>query len=84
MQMRADSVRMEWTRKITETGRVWDSAPKGGGGPIQRRCRSRPAIKGLVFGFNGERGREVNYFIAEVAGKGGSATERIGCCHRVG
>ena len=71
LQQRADSVRSEWTRKAANAGRVWGSVPKGAGGPIQRRYRSRPVIKGLAFGFCGDWSREVGDFIAEVAKKGG-------------
>ena len=67
MQRRADSVRMEWTRKAAGAGRVWSSVPKGAGGPIQWRCRSKPGIKGLAFGFYGEWGRGICSHIAEVA-----------------
>ena len=83
MQRRADSVRKEWTRKAAEADRVWNNVPKGGDGPIQRRLRSRPGIKGLAFGFFGEWSREVDDFIAEVARNGGSTPERFGCCHGV-
>ena len=62
---------------------VWSSVPKGVGGPIQRRCRSRPGKKGLAFGFYGDWSREVDDFIAEVAKKGGSTPGRFGCCHGV-
>ena len=74
-------MRAEWTRKAAEAGRVWCSVSKGGGGPMQRRYRSRPAIKGLAYG---ERGREAGDFIAEVARKGWSAHQRSGCCQGVG
>ena len=84
MQRRADSVRKEWTRKAAEAGRVWRNVPmRVDGGPIQRRFRSRPGIKGLAFGFYGDWSREVDNFIAEVAKKGGSTPERFGCCHGV-
>ena len=83
MQRRADSVRKEWTRKAAEADRVWNNVPKGVDGPIQRRLRSRPGIKGLAFGFFGEWSREVDDFIAEVAKNGGSTPERFGCCHGV-
>ena len=83
MQRRADSVRKEWTRKAAEADRVWNNVPKGVDGPIQRRFRSRPGIKGLAFGFFGEWSREVDDFIAEVAKNGGSTPERFGCCHGV-
>ena len=76
-------MRKEWIRKATEADRVWNGVPKGAGGPIQRRCRSRPVIKGLAFGFYGDLSREVNDFIAEVAKKGRSTSERFGCCHGV-
>ena len=72
-------MRKEWTRKAAEAGRVWGSVPKRVGGPIQRRFRSRPGIKGLAFGFYGDWSREVDDFIAEVAKKGGSTPERFGC-----
>ena len=48
-----------------------NNVPKGVDGPIQRRFRSRPDIKGLAFGFYGEWTREVDDFIAEGAKKGG-------------
>ena len=57
------------------------SAPKGTDGPVLRRYRPRPVTRCLAFGFYGERGREVGYFAAGVAKKGGSAPERFGCCH---
>ena len=81
MQRRADSVRKEWTRKAAEAGRVLNNVPMGADGPIQQRCRSRPVIKGLAFGFYGDWNREVDDFIAEVAKKGGSIPGRFGCCH---
>ena len=51
MQRRADSVRKEWTRKAAEAGSVWSNVPEKVGGPVQRRCRSRPGVRGLAFGF---------------------------------
>ena len=53
-------MRKEWTRKAAEADRVWNNIPKGVGGPIQRRFRSRPGIKGLAFGFYGDWSREVD------------------------
>ena len=76
-------MRKEWTRKAAEADMVWNSVPKGVDGPIQRRFRSRPGIKGLAFGFYGDWSREVDDFIAEVAMKRGSTPERPGCCHGV-
>ena len=74
MQRRADSVRKEWTRKAAEAGRVWNSVPKEVDGPIQRRFRSRPGIKGLAFGFYGDWSREVDNFMAP------SRTKWWTCC----
>jgi len=79
----SDYVRRGWKCKAAEAGRVWNNIPKGVGGPIQRRCRSRPAIKGLAFGFYRDLCRKMDDFIAEVAKKGGSTPGRFGCRHGV-
>ena len=76
-------MREEWTRKAVEADRAWSSVPKEAGGPVQRRCRSRPAIKGLAFGFYRDLCRKMDDFIAEVAKKGRSTPERFGCRHGV-
>ena len=84
MQRRAGSVWSKSTCKAAETGRMCKFVPRGGNGPIQLRYRSGPVISGLTFSIYGERGREVDGFIEELARKGGSTPGRCGCCHGVG
>ena len=78
MQRRADSVRIERTRKAVGTGMVRSSVRMGGDGPVRRRCRSRPIIKGLAFGFYGKWSLEVDGFTEEVASKDKSTPGRRG------